>query len=76
MHRTIWGASTYHPLRHRNTIYVALTRLRESLRHLIDGEVLVEVAEGRYRLEAEPVIVCRTPKADSAQRNPTTPREN
>jgi hypothetical protein len=45
------GGRSYHPLRHRNAIYVALTRLRESLAELAPDE-LVEVAEGRCRIAA------------------------
>jgi hypothetical protein len=46
---TLRGGRAYHPLRHRNAIYVALTRLRESLEGLVPGE-LVEVVEGRCRI--------------------------
>jgi DNA-binding winged helix-turn-helix (wHTH) protein len=63
MHRSVWGFSAYHPLRHRNTIYVAITRLRESLRRLLDGDVLVEIAEGHYRLQAATLVVSRTTQA-------------
>ncbi len=46
----LWGAREYHPLRHRNTVYVALARLRESLAKLTHSEALVELSDGRYRL--------------------------
>ena len=38
--RRVWGGPEYHALRHRNTLYVALRRLRQSLRDLCgdDGE--------------------------------------
>jgi DNA-binding winged helix-turn-helix (wHTH) protein len=70
MVRTVWGYPRYHPLRHRNTIYVAITRLRQSLRRLIDDDVLVEIAEGRYRLETTTVVVRRAPYAGSTEHPP------
>jgi tetratricopeptide (TPR) repeat protein len=48
---TLRGGRSYHPLRHRNAIYVALTRLRESLAEVAPRELL-EVLEGRCRIAA------------------------
>jgi thioredoxin-like negative regulator of GroEL/DNA-binding winged helix-turn-helix (wHTH) protein len=53
LYRGVWGAAEYHPLRHRNTVYVALARLRESLGRVAPAEAVVEVGEGRYRLAPE-----------------------
>jgi tetratricopeptide (TPR) repeat protein len=47
-----WEAVQYHPLRHRNTVYVAVGRLRKLLRKLFGREVIAESAEGRYQLTA------------------------
>jgi len=50
LHRKVWRAKTFHPLRHRNSVYVALTRLRDLLRGVLEGETLVETDGGRYRV--------------------------
>jgi hypothetical protein len=34
---TVWGANEYHPLRHRNTLYVTMNRLRQALAELCPG---------------------------------------
>ena len=58
----VWGG-TFHPLRHRNAVYVALARLKESLRPFA-REVRITHDGDRYRLAGPlPVAVCR--KADS-----------
>jgi hypothetical protein len=57
------GGHGYHPLRHRNAIYVALTRLRESLAELVPGE-LVEVVEGRCRVPAALQVAVIEPAGD------------
>jgi ATP/maltotriose-dependent transcriptional regulator MalT/DNA-binding winged helix-turn-helix (wHTH) protein len=54
LYRTTWGASEYHPLRHRNTLYVAVKRLRDVLAELRGdryGE-LIETLPGGWRLVA------------------------
>jgi hypothetical protein len=57
----VWGG-TFHPLRHRNAVYVALARLKESLRPFT-RDVRITHDGDRYRLGgALPVAVCR--KAD------------
>ena len=54
----VWGG-TFHPLRHRNAVYVALARLKESLRPLA-RDVRVTHDGDRYRLTgALPVGVLR-----------------
>jgi hypothetical protein len=63
---TLRGGQGYHPLRHRNAIYVALTRLRESLEDVVAGE-LVEVVEGRCRVPASlQVAVVEAVESDDA----------
>lgn len=59
LYKVVWGASEYHPLRHRNTIYVALNRLRKSLRELLadgDGNV-IETTPAGWRI-AKDVDAC------------------
>ena len=57
----VWGG-TFHPLRHRNAVYVALARLKESLRPF-SRDVRITHDGDRYRLGGPlPVAVCR--KAD------------
>ena len=47
----VWGAREYHPLRHRNTLYVAVKRLRTTLRELLQDErELIETAAGGWRI--------------------------
>jgi DNA-binding response OmpR family regulator len=62
----VWGGREYHPLRHRNTIYVAITRLRRALQDLLPGRDIVETTPHGWRL-AGGVSLCVIP--DSA--NPT-----
>lgn len=53
----VWRAK-FHPLRHRNAVYVALTRLKDSLKPLA-RDVRISLDGERYRL-AGPVGVCRS----------------
>jgi tetratricopeptide (TPR) repeat protein/DNA-binding winged helix-turn-helix (wHTH) protein len=47
----VWGGREYHPLRHRNTLYVAIKRLRTTLRTLLDEDrEIIETAAGGWRL--------------------------
>ncbi|MDC3982188.1 AAA family ATPase [Polyangium jinanense] len=48
----VWGGREYHPLRHRNTIYVAITRLRRALQELLPGREVVETTPQGWRLSA------------------------
>jgi DNA-binding response OmpR family regulator len=48
----VWGGREYHPLRHRNTIYVAITRLRRALAELLPGREVVETTHQGWRLAA------------------------
>ena len=48
---TVWGGREYHPLRHRNTVYVAVKRLRQTLKGLVaDDREIIETAAGGWRL--------------------------
>lgn len=47
----VWRAREYHPLRHRNTLYVAVKRLRTTLANLLgDERELIETASGGWRI--------------------------
>jgi DNA-binding response OmpR family regulator len=46
----VWSAPLYHPLRHRNTLYVALYRLRRALDELLPGQAVIETAPGGWRV--------------------------
>lgn len=46
----VWGGAEYHPLRHRNTVYVAVKRLRQTLRKLLGDREIVETAAGGWRM--------------------------
>jgi len=47
----VWGGREYHPLRHRNTVYVAVKRLRQTLKGLLgDERDVIETAAGGWRL--------------------------
>jgi DNA-binding response OmpR family regulator len=52
LYRTVWGATEYHPLRHRNTLYVAMKRLRQILAELCTRhhDELIETLPGGWRL--------------------------
>jgi DNA-binding response OmpR family regulator len=53
LYLSIWGAPEYHPLRHRNTVYVALARLRESIAKVAPADAVVELGDGRYRISPD-----------------------
>lgn len=53
----VWGGREYHPLQHRNTIYVAITRLRQALRELLPGRDIIETTASGWRL-ARDVELC------------------
>jgi DNA-binding response OmpR family regulator/tetratricopeptide (TPR) repeat protein len=48
--RDVWGGREYHPLRHRNTVYVAVKRLRQTLRKLFGERNVIETASGGWRM--------------------------
>ncbi len=63
----VWGGREYHPLRHRNTVYVAVKRLRQTLKSLIaDDRELIETAAGGWRLADGVDAVVVRPVDDAA----------
>jgi hypothetical protein len=56
----VLGGREYHHLRHRSTVYVAITRLRAALEPLLGADVLIERADGRYRVRPDlaAAVVC------------------
>ncbi|MCC6216505.1 MAG: AAA family ATPase [Polyangiaceae bacterium] len=52
-----WRARAYHPLRHRNALYVAINRLRASLRGALAGREVIERSNGGWCL-AEGIDAC------------------
>ena len=62
----VWGGREYHPLRHRNTVYVAVKRLRQTLKALLasDREV-IETAAGGWRVADGVDAVVVRPVEDS-----------
>src|SRR5262249_40082011 len=50
LYTRLWQGPAYHPLRHRNAVYVALTRLRGSLEQGGGAAALPGRGDGRYRL--------------------------
>jgi DNA-binding winged helix-turn-helix (wHTH) protein/tetratricopeptide (TPR) repeat protein len=46
----VWGGAEYHPLRHRNMLYVALNRLRRTLREMFPERELIETVPDGWRL--------------------------
>jgi AAA domain-containing protein len=59
MYLTLWGGREYHPLHHRNMVYVALQRTRKALEALIGEEPLARVGDGRYRIADGLVVAVR-----------------
>ncbi|MEM9492827.1 MAG: helix-turn-helix domain-containing protein, partial [Myxococcota bacterium] len=51
--RDVWGGREYHPLRHRNTVYVAVKRLRQTLRKLLGERDIIETAPGGWRIAGD-----------------------
>ncbi len=42
LYQIVWGGTDYHPLRHRNTLYIALNRTRKLLDELVgDREIII-----------------------------------
>jgi DNA-binding response OmpR family regulator len=68
----VWGGREYHPLRHRNTLYVAIKRLRTTLRELLGEErEIIETAAGGWRLaDGIDAVSVRQLEGDGAWRGP------
>lgn len=50
LHYEVWGGRDYHALRHRNTIYMGVLRLRRALAALLPGREVVERTTRGWRL--------------------------
>lgn len=61
--KDVWGGREYHPLRHRNVVYVALNRLRTQLRELLPDQSVIETLESGWRLAegVEVGVLCGEP---------------
>lgn len=47
LYRGVWGATDYHPLRNRNTLYIAINRARRALSQLVPArDVIVRARDG------------------------------
>ncbi len=46
----VWRGREYHPLRHRNTVYVGISRLRRALAQLLPGQTVIETTPTGWRL--------------------------
>lgn len=57
LYREVWGAAEYHPLRHRNTLYVAINRLRKLLHRMLEGREVIETTPAGWRI-ADDVDAC------------------
>ena len=53
----VWGATSYHPLKHRNTLYVTINRVRRSLKKVFGDRAIIETVPGGWRL-ADDVDAC------------------
>ena len=69
IHRHVWGLEEYHPLRDRNRIYVAVSRLKTALRALGAREWIEKRLEGRYLLPRELQVAVLHPVARHEQRS-------
>jgi DNA-binding winged helix-turn-helix (wHTH) protein len=67
----VWRGREYHPARHRNTIYVAITRLRRALQDLLPGREVVETTPQGWRLAAD--VSLRVIHEDGARPPPGGP---
>jgi DNA-binding winged helix-turn-helix (wHTH) protein len=49
----VWGAKEYQPLKHRNTVYVTLNRVRRSMEDLLPGKTVIEKVPAGWRIADE-----------------------
>ncbi len=57
LYKRVWGVAEYHPLRNRNALYVAINRLRKSLKAAFPDREVIESVAGGWRL-ADGVDAC------------------
>ena len=69
LYQVVWGGLDYHPLRHRNTLYIALNRTRRLLEDLGEvREVIRRDGEGwRIASEIDLVVARRDPRVSMVQ---------
>ncbi|MBP6841525.1 MAG: hypothetical protein KA190_29765, partial [Kofleriaceae bacterium] len=67
LYRAVWGG-VYHPLRHRNTLYVSLNRTRKLVSELLgDREVVLRDGAGwRLAPDVEIAVIRRDPRVVSS----------
>jgi DNA-binding winged helix-turn-helix (wHTH) protein len=53
LYASVWGGREYHPLEHRNTLYVAINRLRRTLAELLPGREVIENVTSGWRIAAD-----------------------
>lgn len=63
----VWGGHAYHPLRHRNTVYVAINRLRHAIEEILPQREVIETLENGWRINPD-VRVLRLDANGSAPR--------
>lgn len=62
LYREVWGGANYHPLQHRNSVYVALNRLRRFFVGLgEEGEVVLTGGGGWALASSLDLVVLETP---------------
>ncbi len=59
----VWGAPEYQPLKHRNTVYVTLNRVRRSLGELLPNRTVIEKIPSGWRI-AEDIDACAVRRLD------------
>lgn len=57
LYRRAWGVAEYHPLRHANSLYVAINRTRKVLERLLGRNDAIESLPGGWRL-ADGLDIC------------------
>jgi DNA-binding winged helix-turn-helix (wHTH) protein len=67
LYTRVWQVSEYHPLRHRNALYVAINRLRKSLREVLAERDVVERASSGWRLATDIDACVAVPARSQAQ---------
>ncbi|MBK7073726.1 MAG: winged helix-turn-helix domain-containing protein [Myxococcales bacterium] len=71
LYRQVWRVAEYHPLHHRNALYVAINRLRASLREVLPEREVIERMRGGWRVTDE-VDVCVALAVRAGAPNPQT----
>lgn len=66
LHLEVWGGAEYHPLRHRNTVYVAVNRLRCTLGEMFPERTLIVRVPDGWRLDAS-LDACTVESFDAAR---------